>query len=252
MVIHVHKGRKGNIFLDFLLCKDCPLLELFPLQNCTPTSICFIADKGTTDRCPSRASHGCQAHAGILSPRPSRVMLAHTKVLKSPGWPSAPPLSSGLIRRAKGNPGCLTGSPNSHTCCISCWAAVRRAGPSFPPLHGSVSHHSLMETSPGAGKWAARGGQTPQQITGLISAQPISGPSFPSAYCSVSSDTSESNILMTFQLDLPLPDTIPLPLSPFVAMEMTVSQTGCNQQDVLLLEANASLAQTHHQFLLAI
>lgn len=109
-----------------------------------------------------------------------------------------------------------------------------------------------METSPGAGKWAARGGQTPQQVTGLISAQPISGPSFPSAYCSVSSDTSESNILMRFQLDLPLPDTIPLPLSPFVAMEMTVSQTGCNQQDVLLLEANASLAQTHHQFLLAI
>lgn len=53
-------------------------------------------------------------------------------------------------------------------------------------------------------------------------------------------------------MDLPLPDTIPLPLSPFVAMEMTVSQTGCNQQDVLLLEANASLAQTHHQFLLAI
>lgn len=41
---------------------------------------------------------------------------------------------------------------------------------------------------------------------------------------------------------------------------MAVSQTGCNQQDVFLPEANASLAeaafhrkaQTHHQFLLAI
>lgn len=92
-------------------------------------------------------------------------------------------------------------------------------------------------------------------------AQPFGGPSFPAAYCSVPGDTSESNILMKLQWYLPLPDDIiSLCCPPFVAMEMAVSQTGCNQQDVLLPEANASLAeaafhrksQARHQFLLAI